>query len=487
MTQDSKSPEQVAHEAASVVPTPRQIAWQEMEFTAFMHFTVNTFIDLEWGRGTEREGLFNPTALDARQWAQVCKDAGMKMLILTAKHHDGFCLWPSRHTEHSVKNSPWKNGKGDVVRETADACREAGIKFGVYCSPWDRNARTYGTPAYNDYFKNQLRELLTGYGEIGQVWFDGACGEGPNGKKQVYDWEDFFKLIRELQPDAVIGPCGPDVRWVGNESGYARESEWSVVGVDFDLAKPPSSGFTDCYRVTRYIEGKSVARASEPGSIERLTQSKHKVWWPAETDVSIRPGWFYHASQDLRVHSLERLLDMYYKSIGRNSVLLLNLPPDRRGLIHEHDVARLQAFRRALDKTFKHNLAEGRNATDTGVSTPTCEHSADKAVDGNPSTYWMAEDGTKTAAIEVDLGEPAVFNRAMLQEMISLGQRVEEYVIQAWHQGAWKEFVRGTTIGYKKLDRFSEISASRVRLTIIRARACPTIRSFGLYKAETCE
>ncbi|MBN1343400.1 MAG: alpha-L-fucosidase [Phycisphaerae bacterium] len=441
--------EQAGGELVAVRPSPQQIAWQELEFIGFVHFTINTFTDREWGDGKEDETLFNPTALDARQWVRVFKEAGMKLLILTAKHHDGFCLWPSKYTEHSVKRSPWRGGKGDVVREVADACREGGIKFGFYLSPWDRNQPSYGdSPVYNEYFKNQLRELLTSYGEVTEVWFDGACGEGPNGKKQVYDWAGYYGVVREIQPKALIAICGPDIRWVGNESGVARETEWSV---------------------------QKGSPTQHPG--------KKYVWWPAECDVSIRPGWFYHAKQDKQVKTLEQLLDIYYKSVGRNSVLLLNVPPDRRGLIHENDAARLKELRRALDETFKVNLLTGKRATASSADGGDGAHAAGKAVDGDGRTYWTADEGAHEGWIEVDLGGAVTFNRSMIQEQIALGQRVEGYVVEAWEGGQWKEIAKGTTVGYKKLDRFGDVTASRVRFRIIRCRANPTIRELGLFRA----
>ncbi|MHB9130132.1 MAG: alpha-L-fucosidase [Armatimonadota bacterium] len=473
-----RTPEDAMHEASLITPSPRQLAWQEMEFIGFAHFTVNTFTGREWGKGTEPESIFNPVQLDARQWIRACKDAGMRMLILTAKHHDGFCLWPSKLTEHSVKNSPWRDGKGDVVREVSEACREFGLKFGIYCSPWDRNAACYGTPAYNDFFKGQLRELLTQYGEIGEVWLDGACGEGPNGKRQVYDWQGYVQLIRELQPNAVIGPSGPDVRWVGNEDGFARETEWSVVGIDFD-GVPADDYNTSFYNTFLYDDGKSIAHETSPGHIDVLTRSQHLVWWPAETDVSLRPGWFYHAEEDFKVHSLERLVDIYYKSVGRNSVLLLNITPDRRGLIPDHDVQRLRELRAVIDATFADNLALcGKVTADTTAH----GHTASTITDGNPETYWMAGDGLTTAVLEIDLGNPRTFNRALLQEMITTGQRVISYVLEGRDGEQWKEITRGATIGYKKLARFSEITTDRLRLTLT-ARATPTLRSVGLYRA----
>jgi alpha-L-fucosidase len=432
--------ERDAQESLKAVPTPQQLAWQQMEFIAFAHFGMNTFTDREWGDGKESPTLFNPTAFDAKQWAAVLKDAGVKMLILTAKHHDGFCLWPSEFTEHSVKNSPWRDGKGDVVREVSDALREAGLAFGVYLSPWDRHEPSYGdSPAYNRHFKNQLRELLSNYGKVTEVWFDGACAEGPNGKRQEYDWAGYYGLIRELQPKALIAICGPDIRWVGNESGVARETEWSV----------------------------------QPASPSQHPGGPSMVWWPAECDVSIRPGWFYHAAEDTRVKSLPDLLDIYYKSVGRNSVLLLNIPPDRRGLIHENDARRLRELRQVLDQTFAVNLAQGKTAHAAGE--------AAKAVDGDPASYWTGEENAQTPTLEIDLGAAVTFNRSMVQEAIVLSQRVESYTLEAWDGQAWREFAKGTTIGYKKLDRFPDVTTSRVRLTIGKSLADPAIAEVGLF------
>ena len=434
-------------ESVTVRPTPQQLAWQEMESIAFAHFGINTFTNREWGDGKEDPKLFNPTAFDAGQWVRVLQGAGIKLLILTCKHHDGFCLWPSKHTGHSVRSSPWRGGKGDVVREVADACRRGGLKFGVYLSPWDRHEPSYGnSPAYNTHFTNQLAELLTGYGEITEVWFDGACGEGPNGKRQVYDWQAYYATVRKLQPNALIAICGPDVRWVGNESGVARETEWSI-----QPANPARHGKTGL------------------------------VWYPAECDVSIRPGWFYHPAQDKRVKSLAHLLDIYYKSVGRNSVLLLNVPPDRRGLIHENDARRLRELRQVLDATFRTNLARGKAATASNARDEA--HGPAKAVDGDPATHWGTDDGVTTATLEVDLGEPATFNRSMIQEQIALGQRVEAYVLEARDGEEWKPLAKGTTVGHKKLDRFGDVTARRVRLTIRQSRAAPAIRAFGLYRA----
>ncbi len=462
--------------AARVAPSPRQLAWQELEFAAFAHFGMNTFTDREWGEGTEDPALFNPTEFDARQWVQACKDAGMTLLILTAKHHDGFCLWPSAHTEHSVKNSPWRGGKGDVVREVADACREGGIKFGVYLSPWDRHEKTYGdSPAYNAYYMNQLRELLTNYGPIADVWMDGACGEGPNGKKQEYDWKGYFSVVRELQPAATLSICGPDVRWCGNEAGECRESEWSVLPT-FIGTPPPNPAEIDlipipCNAMEKDLGSRSVLR-------DAAARGACFVWYPSQVDTSIRPGWFYHAKEDEKVKSLSHLLDIYYGSVGGNSQLLLNIPPDRRGRIHENDVARLRELGQVLRATFAKNLAMDSRTTSSSADV---EHPAANTLDGDKATCWMPAEETGEHVLEFELPAMRTFNRAMLQEHTPTGQRIEEFFLEAWNGQAWKTITRATTVGYKRLLRFDAASAERVRLRITQSRLSPTISEFGLY------
>lgn len=462
--QDSEAdvPRDTLMRAAHVTPSPQQLAWQQLEFTCFVHFGINTFTDREWGLGNEDPSLFNPTDFDADQWAATCKRAGMKLLILTCKHHDGFCLWPSKYTDHSVKSSPWKNGRGDVVREVSDACRRHGIKFGVYLSPWDRHEATYGSDAYNVFYKNQLRELLTQYGEITEVWWDGACGEGPNGKRQVYDWEGYTRVVRQLQPKAVIFGMGPDVRWVGNEDGLARESEWSVL---------PKADRGD-------------RRERDLGHQRYLIGADELVWYPAECDVSIRPGWFYHPSQDSKVKSLDHLLDIYYRSVGRNSVLLLNVPPDRRGRFHENDVARLKELRQVLDETFATNLAADKPVS---AELQQRDHPAGAVTDGDWETYWSPPPGTWSAGFEVDLQRPVTFDRAMLQEQIRHGQRVERFALDGWIEGRWQTIAEATTIGYKRLLRFQPVTTDRVRVRILDSRDVPLICQFGLFKASSRE
>ena len=411
------------------VPTPQQRAWQEGELTMFLHFGVNTYTDREWGDGKEDPAIFNPTKLDARQWVDAAKAGGFKLLILTAKHHDGFCLWPSRFTEHSVKHAAWKGGRGDVVREFTDACHAGGVKVGLYLSPWDRHEATYGTAAYNTYFTNQLTELLTQYGTIDEVWFDGANGEGPNGRKQDYDWPAFYSTIRALAPKALIAIAGPDVRWVGNESGVARVGESSV--------KPVSSPFQ--------VSAKGLA------------------WYPAECDVSIRPGWFYHASQDGQVKSLSHLLDLYFKSVGRNSVLLVNVPPNRDGLFASVDVARLREFGAAITAMFRTNLAGFTWAP------------------GSDAYRTLPVKGDGTASLEIELPPGTKFNLVSLREPFWLGERAQAYRIEAWADDKWETLGKGTVIGARNLLLLPETTAARLRLVLTQVRGTPALTEFAAY------
>ncbi len=463
----------IIQKAANVAPSPRQLRWQRLELTAFFHFGVNTFTDREWGLGNEDPKIFNPVHLDARQWVRTAKAAGFKQVILTAKHHDGFCLWPSKYTEHSVKNSPWKNGKGDVVKEVAEACREYNMGFGVYLSPWDRNCPFYGdSKEYNEYFEHQLTELLTNYGRVDEVWFDGANGTGPNGKKPVYDFSAWYKLIRKLQPAAVIAIMGPDVRWVGTESGFGRETEWSVVPVSAQTQEKIAANsqkditFTPAGDMT----------GNDLGSRDKIMDAKALVWYPAETDVSIRPGWFYHESQDEEVKSPQKLLDIYYSSVGRNSVLLMNIPPDKEGLINAHDIKNLQEWKRLLAETFKTNLA--RNAVIRSAN-----GSNGKALlDNDDATYWTTRGKDTTAIIEFDLKGNKTFDVLLLQENIRIGQRIEKFSLEYWDGQEWKAITGGTTVGYKRLLRFDPVTANKVRLRIESSRLNPTLAEFGLYK-----
>jgi alpha-L-fucosidase len=392
------------------LPSPAQLAWQQDELALFLHFGVNSFTDREWGDGTEDPAIFAPAALDARQWARSARAAGFKAMILTAKHHDGFCLWPTRTTTHSVAGSPWRGGTGDLVREFVDACRAEGLKPGLYCSPWDRNASVYGdSTRYNDMYLEQLTELLGNYGVIHEVWFDGANGEGPNGRRQVYDWPRTFGLVRRLQPEAVMfSDAGPDVRWIGNERGIAGDPNWSTV----NPVLVPFPG------------------ASGPGIIEALQHGNRdgSVWRPGETDVSIRPGWFYHPAEDDKVRSVENLAELYFTSVGRNSKLLLNVPPTRDGLLHETDVERLRGMREHLDRLFAVDLTR---AGDVGRNLP--------------------------------------ISVISLREDITRGQSVARYEVLGSTEGQWISLTKGTTIGYRKLDRITPTIVRELKLVFHEA------------------
>ena len=389
------------------VPTPQQLQWQRDELALFLHFGVNTFTDREWGDGTESPSIFQPTALDARQWARAARAAGARGLVLTAKHHDGFCLWPTATTMHSVASSPWRGGSGDVVREFTDACRAEGLWAGLYLSPWDRNAPSYGdSPRYNDFYCAQLTELLTRYGPLHEVWFDGAVEVGPGGRKQEYDWARIWGLVRRLQPDAVIfSDAGPDVRWIGNERGVAGDPNWSTV----NPATVPYPG----------AAGDDVIAMLQHGDPHGT------VWRPGEADVSIRPGWFWHPAEDARVRSVDDLVELYFCSVGRNSKLLLNVPPTRDGLIHPTDEARLRGMRERLEAVF----AEDRYS-----------------------------DAAAARPVTVSIGD--------LREDITRGQSVAAYRLEGRVEGAWRVLSRGTTIGHRKLDRFAPVTITGARLTI---------------------
>jgi alpha-L-fucosidase len=450
------------------VPSAAQLKWHEMEYYMFIHFTVNTFTDKEWGYGDEKESVFNPTELDCRQWAKVAKDAGMKGIILTAKHHDGFCLWQSQFTKHSVKSSSWKDGKGDVLQELKEACNEYGLKLGVYLSPWDRNSAIYSTPEYLAYYRNQLRELLTNYGDIFEVWFDGANGgDGYYGgarekrnidNKTYYDWTNTHKIVRELQPTAVMfSDAGPDIRWVGNESGMGSLTNWCLLKRD-----------------EMYPGGNFVKILGEG-------QSDGNYWVPAEVDVSIRPGWFYHQNQDSLVRTPANLMELYYSSVGRNSNLLLNVPPDRRGLLHENDVRSLLAFKEILDKEFETDLAKGKKVNASSFRGK--EYSGLNVNDGDPETYWATKDSQTSGDLIINLGAETEVNRILLQEYIKLGQRVQEFKVLAFINGEWKQLIEGTTIGHKVIRKFPLIKTTKIKVTISKSKSCPVISNIELYRA----
>ncbi|HKS41411.1 MAG TPA: alpha-L-fucosidase [Blastocatellia bacterium] len=452
------------------LPTIAQLRWHEMEFYGFVHFTVNTFTDKEWGYGDESPATFNPADFNADQIVTAARDAGMKGLILTAKHHDGFCLWPSKYTEHSVKNSPWKKGRGDIVKEISDACHKYGLKFGIYLSPWDRNRKDYGRPEYLTYFRNQLRELLTNYGPIFEIFLDGANGgDGFYGgaretrlinRETYYDWAATWKLIRELQPEAVIfSDAGPDVRWVGNERGVAGDPCWATSNrEDFIPGRADESRLNS---------------GDRPGT----------HWVPAECDVSIRPGWFYHSREDDKVRSPQNLIDLYYSSVGRGASLLLNLPPDQRGRIHETDVKSLREFRHLLDATFAVDLAQGATVSASNVRFK--ENDARflprNLFDGKRDTYWATDDQIRTPELVLDFGRDKRFNVVRLREHLPMGQRIEGFALDQWQDGQWVEFASGTSIGSCRLVRSKPIMTAKIRLRITQAAACPALSELSLF------
>ena len=439
-------------------PTPQQVSWQQMEMNLFCHFGPNTFTGAEWGDGTEPEDVFNPTDLDCRQWAATARAAGFKGIIITAKHHDGFCLWPSPESSHTVAQSRWREGQGDVLRELSDACAADGLKFGVYISPWDRNDPRYGTPDYNGAFVRTLESVLGGtYGQVYEQWFDGACGEGPTGRRQVYDWPLFNATVARLQPDAVVfSDVGPGCRWVGNESGSAGRTNWStleVEGFEPGAGSPP-------------VE---VLNAGTPGAAH---------WAAAETDVSIRPGWFWRASETPQVKSVQKLLQIYYESVGRNSLLLLNVPPDTRGRIDAVDSLRLMEFRAALDAIFAEDLAEGAVATGSSRGK---RFSPGNVLSSDYDSYWALPEGVTAGTLILSFPEPRTFNRILLQEYIPLGQRIAAFHIDALVDGTWEEIARETTVGYKRIVLTPTVTATALRLTIDAALACPTLNRLSLY------
>ena len=462
--------------ASRLVPTPQQLAWQQMEFTCFLHFGINTFTGREWGDGKEDPAIFNPTELDCEQWVRALKEGGFKMAIITAKHHDGFCLWPTRTTKHSVASSPWKNGKGDVVQELRKACDKYGLKFGVYLSPWDRNAECYGQgEAYNKFFIEQLTELLTNYGEVHEVWFDGANGEGPNGKKQEYDWDAILKTIRRLQPKAVTAIMGDDVRWVGNEGGLGRTTEWSAT------ALMPNSypGSDEVYKRLGIN-----AMSKDLGSRELVSKASDLFWYPSEVDVSIRPGWFYHPEEDDKVKTVDQLTDLYYRSVGHNATLLLNFPVDRNGLIHPTDSLNAVSFHLRVQKELADNLLSSAKVSASDERGGQFKVRA--VTDGKYDTYWATNDGVTTADLTFTFSQPTKMNRVMIQEYIPLGQRVKSFVVEYKKGDQWlsvKCNEETTTVGYKRLLRFEMIETEELRIRFTDARACLCINEVGAYYA----
>lgn len=451
------------------VPSAMQLAWHNMEMNAFIHFTTNTFTDLEWGMGSEQPAVFNPTKVDALQWVTNLKAAGFKGVILTAKHHDGFCLWPSKYTAHSVKASPWKDGKGDVVKEISTACKKLGLKFGIYLSPWDRNRADYGQPSYLEYYRNQLKELFTNYGSVFEMWFDGANGGngyygGANETRTIngatyYDWPTTLKLVRSIQPQVLFfSDAGPDIRWVGNERGLAGETNWNTITND-----------------TLYAGKGHIEHLLNTGSADG------NKWIPAEVDVSIRPGWFYHQKEDSLVKTPEQLFNLYLTSVGRGSNLLLNVPPDRNGVFHDNDVKALQGFRKLMDKAFAVNLAAKARIQISSFRGNDAAYNGAKLIDGNKETYWATDDAVNTGTVTISLPKKQTVQYILLQEYIKLGQRVKNFTVEVQQGDDWKEVAAATTIGYKRILKIAPVETDKVRITIKDAKACPVISAIALY------
>ena len=461
-----------------IVPSPRQIALQDMEFYAFIHFTVNTFTDREWGDGSEDPAVFNPQKLNPCQWVEAIKSAGMKGLILTCKHHDGFCLWPSRYTDHSVAASPYKNGQGDVVAETAEACRHHGIRFGVYLSPWDRHDPRYGSgKPYDDYFVNQLTELLTNYGDICSVWFDGACGEGPNGKKQHYDWDRYYQTVRALQPGACIHVCGPDIRWCGNEAGQTRPSEWSVVPrrtADTEKIASRIQQADDADFRIRPIR----AQDQDLGSREILKDETDLIWYPAEVNTSIRPGWFWHAKENDQVKPLSQLIQIYEKSVGGNATFLLNIPPTSDGLLHSNDVQRLREMGEYLRKCYTRNLLLEQAQIEADDALP--GHEIQRALTDDEAYYEPQAEG-RPVTITIRWPETKKIDRIVLKEQIRQSQRIERFSIESHTEQGWAPVANGTVVGHKRIVNISGTETDALRLVIQDARVRPTLSFLAVY------
>ncbi|MEO8413264.1 MAG: alpha-L-fucosidase [Ginsengibacter sp.] len=451
------------------IPAANQVAWADMETNAFIHFNINTFTDKEWGYGDESPALFNPTDLNADQWAKTLKETGFNEMILTCKHHDGFCLWPSKYTDRSIKSSPYKNGKGDIVGAARDAATKYGLKFGVYLSPWDRSRADYGTPAYITYYRNQLKELFTNYGPVFEMWFDGANGGdgyygGAKEKREIdrttyYDWPTTLKMVRKMEPNILFfSDAGPGVRWVGNEQGIAGETNWNTVSAD--TLYPGKSG------MEHYLNSGDI---------------NGKQWIPAEVDVSIRPGWFYHAKEDNLVKTPEKLFEIYLTSVGRGSTLLLNVPPDRTGQFNEHDVKSLYGFRALLNKVFAHNLAAKATVTADSYRGNSKQFAPSNINDANKATYWATDDAVNTGSITIDLPQKSTVQYIVLQEYIQLGQRVKAFNVEAWKDTAWQQVATATTIGHKRILKIDPVTTEKIRVNIIDSKACPLISNIAVY------
>ncbi len=447
-------------EPIAPIPSQKQLEWQKLEYYGFLHFNMNTFTDVEWGEGKESPENFNPTNLDCNQWARIAKASGMTGLILTVKHHDGFALYPSKFTEHTIAKSPYKNGKGDIVRELADACKKYGLKFGIYLSPWDRYHPDYGTEKYNEVFVNMQKELLTQYGEVFEFWYDGANGEGPNGKKQVYDWPLFNSTAEKLMPNIIqFSDGGPDIRWVGNESGYAYDETWSIL--ERKIIYP---GMPDYH--TKYKQG-------DPNASD---------WVPVEVDVSIRPGWYYHPQEDDKVKTPEKLLDIYLHSVGRNSNLLLNIPVDKRGLFHPNDSSALMEFAKLRQRSLVNLL----NKSDLTINTSSqnIDYPKEFLIDEFNDSFWAPDKGNLSPIILLELNKPILSNAILIQEPIFMGQRIKAFEIKIYYADGKSELINGKTIGNKRIQEFKTGEVKKIEFKITDSRAIPLISNLELLKIE---
>ncbi len=418
----------------SAVPTPQQLEWQRMEINMFCHFGINTFTNKEWGDGTDSPSVFYPESIYTDQWSDIAYRAGFGGIILTAKHHDGFCLWPSAYTEYSVKNSPWQNGAGDILKVLSASCKKSGIKFGLYISPWDRHEKTYGTPRYNDFYVNIATEVLSNYGDVFEIWLDGANdGTVP----MNYDWNRYFNALRDLQPGAVIALVGPDVRWVGNEDGVAPDTLWSI---------------------------------------------ENSRWRPAESDVSIRPGWFYHASENGSLKTVDQLIDIYFHTVGRNCVLLLNISPSPNGRIASVDSLRLMHFKTELNRLFATNLSNYATISVTNMRANDSVWGPENLIDYNPETFWATDDSVTAATVNYNFADPVAINIIDIKEAIRYGQRIEEFHVDVLVSGSWNTVYSGSTIGARRLIRLSSpVNSKGVRLVITKSKACIAFSDFGIY------
>lgn len=467
---EQSSREDILKLAVQVRPSGRQLDYQQREMVGFIHFSVNTFTGAEWGTGKENPGVFNPSRLDARSWVKTFKDAGITAVILVAKHHDGFCLWPSKQTDHNISRSPYKGGRGDLVREVADACREFGVKLCIYLSPWDMHEKSFGTEEYNDFYIKQLEELLTNYGPVYLLWFDGAGVESKvNGKQMPFAWAKIFKRARELQPDVLLSGSAPDIRWAGSEMGRGRETEWCVQGI---TATP------------RLFGGNNLgikAKAKNLGSIDSLMGKKQLVWYPSRAGLPLRRGWFYHERDDGSTKSLDYLVDCYFSTVGQNSNVLPNLSPNKEGLIPQKDAARLIRFGRIIAGMKNHDLAKGAKAK--ALSGWFGNTDSSLLFDDSPFTGWTTAEGTTQAEVEIELNGAKKFNVVKLQENVrDYGQRVERFAVDAWINGEWKRLKESTTIGFRKMLRLPEVvETDKLKVSFLDARVSLSFSNFSLY------